>query len=556
MATFFVLQGPDKGRTLKTDDPVVLLGRTSDQVPLTDQTVSRRHAQLKREKNAWTLYDLNSVNGTYLNGARLQKPTRLKHGDQIRVGSTLLVYAGEERVEQLSGSAIPHDLVTLDAASESLDASIVASVPTNEDSVVMAAPETASAVKAWRVLRELSDVISSLLPPDRLLARVMDIIFTEVDVDRGIILMRDETSGELLPEVVRFRRIETKRPNGPGRIITSRTIMNHVITSRDGVLCSNVVNDQRFQSGKSVQNLGMRSVVCAPIVAREQVIGVIHLDCPVTQHTYSEHELRLISAIGYQTGLAIENARLVQSHLEQERLAAAGETVAYLSHSIKNMLQGLESGGDLVKRGLGRRDMAVILQGWGIVERNLSKVSTLMMNMLAFSKDREPNLEMIQLNKVIEEVIAEVQQHADRKQVVLLSDLDDLPPIPLDYDGAHQLTLNLVMNAIDAVDAETGIVNVRTRLADDGDAVLLTVTDNGPGVPPDQREKVFEPFHSTKGHAGTGLGLAVALKFVREMGGQLQLTSPDDGGAEFTARLLTEHEDLTPPGETHGPARG
>ena len=92
VATLHVLQGPDKGRTLRTSDDIVLIGRGSDQIPLTDQTVSRRHAELRVENGAWVLSDLNSANGTYLNGVRINRPTRLKHGDQIRLGGTLVVF--------------------------------------------------------------------------------------------------------------------------------------------------------------------------------------------------------------------------------------------------------------------------------------------------------------------------------------------------------------------------------------------------------------------------------------------------------------------------------
>jgi two-component system NtrC family sensor kinase len=349
---------------------------------------------------AWELVDLHSANGTYVNGVRVQKPMRLKHGDQIRLGSTLLVYAGEESLEQLAGASIPRDLVTLDAGSVATDSSIVASVPSNEDSVVLAAPETAYAVKGWNVMRALSDVIGSFLPPDQLLARVMDVIFEEVEVDRAVILVRDGVSGELLPEVVRFRtRREPSAGNGK-TIIASRTIIQHVIDSREGVLCSNAEGDKRFTSGKSVQNLAMRSVICCPIVAREQILGVIHLDIPVTRHTYNEYELKLITAIGYQAGLAIENARLAQAHLQQERLAAAGETVAQLSHYIKNILQGMRSGADVLQRALDRRDFNLATQGWRIVERNLDRSYGLMLNMLAFSKQREPRFELLQVNKI------------------------------------------------------------------------------------------------------------------------------------------------------------
>ncbi len=554
MATLIVLQGPDKGRTLRTIDDQVLIGRGSTQVPLTDPTISRRHAQLQAADAGWLLTDLGSANGTYVNGVRIQKPTRLKHGDQIRVGGTLMVYTGEDSVQQFSGVGIPRDLVTLDAGSPAVDSAVVASVPSNEDSIVLAAPETAYAVKAWKVMRELADVIGSLLPADQLLVRVMDIMFQEADVDRGVIFVRDEATDELLPEVVRFRGAAQARASDGKAIMASRTIINHVVESRTGVLCSNVVADKRFQSGKSVQNLGMRSVICAPIVAREQVLGVIHLDCPVTRHTYNENELRLITAIGYQTGLAIENARLVQSHLQRERLAAAGETVAYLSHYIKNILQGMRSGAEVVERGLERRDLATATQGWRIVERNLDRSYHLMLNMLAFSKEREPRFEMLQVNRIVEEVVALVQKQADAKRVVLLADLDEhAPPIPVDYDGVHQVILNIVTNAIDAVEREKGIINVRTRYHAEQNLVLLSVADNGPGVPAEMRTRIFEAFQSTKGHGGTGLGLAVARKIVQELGGTLELIDPPDGGAEFRIGLPAVRATESSSGDTQGP---
>lgn len=539
MATLYVLQGPDKGQSHRTEDEQVLIGRSSPQVPLTDQTVSRRHAELRRVEDGWTIRDLNSANGTYLNGVRLQRSTRLKRGDQIRVGSTLLVYGGDESLQQFTGSGIPTDLVTLDVGA--MDASVVASVPAMDDSVVMAAPETAYAVKAWNAMRDIAAVIGSLLPQEQLLARVVDIIFEQLQVDRVVVFVKDEPTGELLPEVVRFHAREAPRGKSHEHegIVASRTIMNHVVASREGVLCSNVLADARFQSGKSVHNMGMRSVICAPIMSRDHVLGVIHVDSQVTRHTFNEHELKLLVAIGNQTGLAIENQRLVHLQVQRERLAAAGETVAYLSHYIKNILQGMRSGADIVTRGLGRKDLAVAAQGWGIVERNLDRSYNLMLNMLAFSKQREPRLEMLQVNKIAEEVVALVQKQADDGRTVLLADLDEaVPAAPLDYDGIHQVILNLIENALDAVRGRPqAVINVRTRYDAERKQVVLTVTDNGPGVPVDQRARIFEPFHSTKGHGGTGLGLAVAKKIVNELHGTIELVSPPDGGAEFVVRL-------------------
>jgi two-component system NtrC family sensor kinase len=553
LATLIVLQGPDKGKTLSAEDDVISIGRGSGSIPLGDQTVSRRHAELRRLNGDWILSDLNSSNGTYVNGMRLVEPVRIRRGDQIRMGSTLLVYTGDELTAQLSGANIPRDMVRLDAGSASLDAAIVASAPSNEDSIVMAAPETAYAVKAWNVLRELSDVIGSLLPPDRLLTRVMDIIFDQVDVDRGLILLRNGEGGELTPQVVRFRGRQT--PAGAEqKLIASRAMIERVVSSREGVLSSNVVADKRFGSGRSAANIGMRSVVCAPIAARDRMLGVIHLDCPVTQHTYNENELKLITAIGYQAGLAIENARLVQSHLHQERLAAAGETVAYLSHYIKNILQGMRSGADVLQAGLDKRDLGRTAQGWQIVERNLDKTYNLVMNMLAFSKQREPYLDMYQINRIVEEVVILVQKQADDAHVVLLTDLDEnLPAVPIDHDGIHQVILNLITNAIDAVPPGAGIVNVRTGFDPERREAIISVADNGPGIPAEERAKIFTPFHSTKGHGGTGLGLAVARKIVRELHGRLALLQPADGGAEFRVTLPELQPSTRGAADTHGP---
>ncbi len=556
MATLIVLQGSDKGKTFKTADELVILGRGGDEVPLTDRTISRRHAELTPHDGIWHIRDLNSANGTYVNGVRIATSYHLKHGDQIRMGGTLLVYAGDETVERLSGSGIPRDLVMLDVGNEQIDSAILASVPSNEDSVVMAAPDTADAVKAWKVMRELTDVIGHFLPPEQLLARVMDIVFEEVEVDRAVVFTHDDATGEFLPEVVRFRRSPAKDRQDTAEIKTSRTIMNHAIESREGVLCSNAISDKRFESGKSVQNLGMRSVICVPILARERVLGIIHLDCPVTQHTYTEQELRLMTAIGYQTGLAIENAQLVQAEVQRERLAAAGETVAYLSHYIKNILQGMQSGSDVLVRGLDRRDFAVTTQGWQIVNRNVDKAYRLMLNMLAFSKEREPRLEMLQLNKIVQDAVGLAQKQADDKRVVLLSELDeDVPAIPLDYDGVHQVVLNLVTNAIDAVEPDQGVINVRTSYHAVNRQAILSVTDNGTGVDAAERERIFEAFHSTKGHAGTGLGLAVARKIVGELDGDIALVSPADGGAEFRVTFSAFDARQISADDTQGPPR-
>ena len=143
MANLIVLQGPDRGRTFQTGAETVLLGRDSDEITLTDQTVSRRHCELRPDNGAWILRDMQSANGTYVNGVRVHQQVRLKHGDQIKLGATLMVYSGDESVAKLSGPRT-RGLIDLDVAPNLLDSSIQVRVPSSEDSVIIDSPQGAT----------------------------------------------------------------------------------------------------------------------------------------------------------------------------------------------------------------------------------------------------------------------------------------------------------------------------------------------------------------------------------------------------------------------------
>ena len=554
MANLIVLQGPDRGRTFETQSGPVLLGRDSDDIPISDQTVSRRHCELHPDNGTWILRDLQSANGTYVNGVRVHHQIRLKHGDQIKLGSTLLVYSGDESVAKLSGRDRTRGLIDMDVAPSMLDSSIQARVPSSEDSVIIAAPETSQAVHAWRVMYQMTEAVGAIPSPEQLLERMMDIIFEQVDVDRGFVLTRDEETREMMPQVVRYRH---HKEGEPERITTSRRIINHVVGHREGVLCANAATDERFARDKgsgSIHDYGLRSVICAPVAAREDVLGVIHVDCSMSSHTYTEHQLRLITAIGAMSGLAIENARLVQSRVQTERLAATGETVAYLSHSIKNILQGLRSGADVVEMGLSRNNVSTNRDGWPIVERNLDRIYNLTMNMLAFSKDREPRLEHQQLNNVLQEMMSLAQLRADAEGVMLLSEFEDpFPAIPMDAEGIQQAALNLISNAIEAAPKRDGVVTVRTVYDAPNGLAIFTVADNGPGIPEDQIDRVFEPFHSSKGQGGTGLGLAVARKLIDEHQGTIEVQSSPEG-TTMAVKLPAVHIQIAS-AETQGPSQ-
>src|SRR5262249_10346759 len=149
---------------------------------------------------------------------------------------------------------------------------------------------------------------------------------------------------------------------------------------------------------------------------RHQTLGVLYLDTttPAARFVesaggvtgkFADGHLSLAIAIAHQAALAVEETRYHQAMLEAERLAAVGQTVAALSHHIKNILQGLMTGGEMLEKGINEKDEVYLKQGWKVVSKNQGKVKDLVMDMLSYSKEREPAVELTDLNALVLDVL-------------------------------------------------------------------------------------------------------------------------------------------------------
>ncbi len=550
MLILTVLQGPDKGKRFELpDNEPQLIGRSSESLPLRDKTISRRHAELTPDEGRWYINDLRSANGTYVNGQRITDRWRLQLGDQVRTGSTLFVFGHSPVQVRGSGSVRV-------AKKGEIDSHVEATVASSDDSMIMSVPEpNEAAALQLRIIYELVTLIGSVQDRTELLEKVMGVVFEFFQADQGFILLQESPDEKPEPVVIRHR--VTPAGKKAAKITISRTIVQHVLRKGEGVLSSNAMSDKRFTSSESVHEFGIRSALCVPIRFKDRTFGVIHLDSKIANYTYTEDQLHLLTAIGVQTGLAMANAELLQERLGRERLAAVGQTVASLSHSIKNILQGLRGGADVVDLGMRKNDFSVVSGGWKIVTRNLERIYMLTTNMLAFSKQRKPELEMTNLPRLLGEAVALLQRLYDDKKVALLTDFDaNMPPIPVDSAGVHQAVLNLLNNALEACEPSSGAVTLRCEITQDARFVRISVTDNGVGIEPLQRKRLFEPFVSTKGMRGTGLGLVVTRKIVQEHGGTVAVQSPvtrDNKGSTFTITLPTSASQVPESADTHSP---
>lgn len=235
--------------------------------------------------------------------------------------------------------------------------------------------------------------------------------------------------------------------------------------------------------------------------------------------------------------------------LKNERLATIGETVAEMAHYTKNILNGLRGGMYKVNSAVDKDKPDLLKEGWDMVQRNIEKVSQLVLNLLTYSKDRPPKREKCSLNEIAAETMEMLQHQADENDIMLRRDLDpSMKEAYVDPKGVHDVFLNLLSNAIDSCvfcqdTSRTWEVVVKTRLetTDQGkERALIEVIDNGSGMSSETQSKIFTRFFSTKEGKGTGLGLLITQKIVHEHGGEITVKSKEGVGTTFTVILDLE----------------
>ena len=537
--SLFVIQGLNRGARydLARHNVAMSIGREAGNfVQVDDNEVSRRHAEIRRVGEGFVVGDLKSSNGTYLNDSRIER-AELANGDRIRIGRTILVYAQD-------GDAFDIGAVEILPPAAAGDGSRIVRSMREDDSIVMAAPEDpqgrwlSRARSNVQVMYRTALAVSHTLDIDELLGRILQLVFEWVEADRGCIMLLDAETGE-----PRARARRDRQDGMTGSMTISRTILDYVLERGEGVLTSDAQDDDRFSSGNSVVRTGVREAICVPLQGRYGTVGVIYVDTTVplvqsaeaSRRRFSDEQLKLMIAIGHQAALAVEDTTYYSAMVQSERLAGVGQTIATVSHHIKNILQGIRGGAYLVDMGLENGDEAVLRKGWDIVRRNQDKISSLVMDMLSFSKEREPEPVPSDLNELITEIVETVRQRAAETQAVIhWEPAADLPRLLFDPEGLSRAILNVVTNALDAVEGRPhAAVTISVAADREAGLVRVRVADNGAGMTPETLADIFNLFASTKGARGTGLGLTVSRKILREHGGEIHASSRIGEGSTF-----------------------
>lgn len=556
--TLLVIQGVDLGTRFKLGTETAGVGRgVRNEVRILDTEASRQHAQISFTNDSYIITDLNSSNGTLLNGKQIES-SKLKNGDHIQIGRSQLLFTSQSIDEDSRYMAEKIDLISHE---DSHHSNITHEVNHHFDSVLMDTASISGGIQKQEIQNDLQALyrvaeasVSPTISQEELLKRILDLTINTVGADRGCMLITDPHTGEILPQIYSSR----DKKNSGSRMPVSHSIVDYVLNKKQGVRTSDAQHDQRFEGGRSILQAGIREAMCVPMQGRHELMGVIYVDTTISHPemllkngptvNFSEDHLRLLVAIGRQSALAIENYRFQNAMLKAERFAAMGQTIATLSHHIKNILQGVRGGSYLIDMGLKKSEEDLVRKGWNIVEKNQNKIYHLVMDMLTFSTERKPALEPGSINTPVNDIYELMQARAEEFGIQLKCDLaKDLPESVFDHEGIHRAVLNITINAIDAVEgSEKGMVLLETTYLEKSDQILIMISDNGPGIPEDQIDKIFNLFESTKGARGTGIGLAVSQKIIREHGGEISIESESGRGSRFTLSVPRLDEDHPP----------
>jgi signal transduction histidine kinase len=380
-------------------------------------------------------------------------------------------------------------------------------------------------------------LFSAVTDLDALLERIMEESKRVAQAEACSLMLYDVASEELYFQVAQGETGDQQELKRRVRLKLGQGVAGAAALTRSVANIPEAMTDPRFYAeADAISGFRTRSLLAAPLVDRDSLVGVVELLNKDGGGSFTEADCHVMEMFSSLAASAIVNARLIEDNLRAERMAAVGEAVAGLSHYIKNLITGMVSSTDLIDTGLqsNRRDVVDVV--WPIFKRIVRRMTIFVQDMLAFSKPREPIRERCDMMALAEEVADTFRGLTPQKQVsVEVISSVRVVPAYVDSKGVFSCLLNLVMNAGDAVDSETGIIRISIETVKNGAStdIIVEVSDNGEGVPEDHCAKIFDPFFSTKGSKGTGLGLAVTRKTVREHGGDITVTRAPEGGALF-----------------------
>ena len=309
----FVLSGPLKDSTIPLPEGEVTIGReASNKVAVIDPSVSRKHCALRGEKGKFQVRDLDSRNGTLVNGA-VVKEQGLRHGDEIAAGDSSFLFLLEDEDVAAPGG------VEFDDDQRTAETTIIHPkdvVYLQPDRLLRELPATSRVARNLNALLKISRIVHAIRDLDDLQGQLLDLIFEVVPAGRGAILLADSEGHQFNSTFARMRQ------SGQAPLVrVSRTVARQVLEQGIAILGTDVPNNGDLRDAESLAASQVRSLLCVPLTVFQKVIGCIYVDSNSAGNRLHEEHLQLVTAIAGISAVALENARRLQwLERENERL--------------------------------------------------------------------------------------------------------------------------------------------------------------------------------------------------------------------------------------------
>lgn len=312
-----ITRGDRQGESIALAGALTIGRDASNALALNDARVSRNHARIEKRDEHWILQDLDSTNGTYVNG-KLTQECVLKEGDEILVGSTCLkVTSGATEVFESSAAQEVRIIAEEPSATRVMQSMDLRKTTfLDVEGRAMKIEQMKKTVRNLSILYKSGNVFSAILDAEALLAKILDLIMEVIRADRYVVLLKDEKTHELVPKII--RRGATQAGFYP--VAISNSIVDTVMKENVGVICAHAGQDGRFMGSESVLIYGIKSAMCVPISILDKILGLIYCDSLTKTAQFEQEDLKMLGAIAAQAAIALENARLCGEIRDQERL--------------------------------------------------------------------------------------------------------------------------------------------------------------------------------------------------------------------------------------------
>jgi len=306
-----VIAGPAKDTTIPLPEGEATLGRdTTNAVPVTDASVSRKHCLLRREEDGrFQIRDLDSRNGTLVNGLAV-KEQWLRHGDEIATGDSVFLFLLEEQEQ-----AVPASRVEFDDSHPMAETRLIHPrevVYLQPDRLQRELPATSQVARNLNALLKISRVVHAIRDLEELQAQLLDLIFEVLPAGRGAILLAESAGQDFNCLYAR-----TRHAGQPQLVRVSRTIAHQVMKENVAILGMDVPASGKLRDVESLAASEVRTLLCVPLTVFQRSIGCIYLDSTDAADRFQEDHLQLLTAIAGVSAVALDNARRVQ-WLEEE----------------------------------------------------------------------------------------------------------------------------------------------------------------------------------------------------------------------------------------------